>query len=313
MRHREHLFPFPPKDGDRYSFDGIQRVYYGGFWVRTYPVPADTLGAKKKLIQSMTRRLFNHVEHGIDVSGERLDEIRKSYDSESEPHRKRVKAGMLAGCLLNRAVDIFRAVVELQQKGISISYNDPLMQTCGRILVESMNLGRDVRHRSGEDGLDELWGEPFRAFSVPLEHFYETRYIKISQAMRDISDVCSIMRGRLSFYEEMSSALPFVDSLESAAFLKCETLRTDEGHFDAWSSLTCSMEELSEFGERLAHDYDNPVLSALFSHILKGRDLVFYLSRVRAPMRTSVERYAFESEALPRILSFGKHHPFPFS
>ena len=43
----------------------------------------------------------------------------------------------------------------------------------------------------GEEGIDELWGEPFRAFSIPVEDFYESRYIKIGQIMRDIDSLDS--------------------------------------------------------------------------------------------------------------------------
>ncbi|MGC4093589.1 MAG: hypothetical protein QM756_37965 [Polyangiaceae bacterium] len=37
-----------------------------------------------------------------------------------------------------------------------------------------------VLHRSGEEGIDELWGEPFKAFAFPIEEFYKSRYIKIA-------------------------------------------------------------------------------------------------------------------------------------
>jgi hypothetical protein len=46
-----------------------------------------------------------------------------------------------------------------------------------------------VLHRSGDEGIDELWGEPFRAFSIPVEAFYESRYIKIAQALREIDRI----------------------------------------------------------------------------------------------------------------------------
>ena len=47
--------------------------------------------------------------------------------------------------------------------------------------------------RSGEEGIDELWGEPFRAFSVSVAEFYESRYIKIGQSMRDIDRIADAM------------------------------------------------------------------------------------------------------------------------
>jgi hypothetical protein len=50
--------------GPKRLIDGVWRVYYDGYWVKSYQAPADTLLAKKQLIGALTRRLFNHVEHG---------------------------------------------------------------------------------------------------------------------------------------------------------------------------------------------------------------------------------------------------------
>jgi len=47
--------------------DGQERVYYEGYWIKTYPVPEDTLQAKRHLIEALTRRLFNHTEHGLNI------------------------------------------------------------------------------------------------------------------------------------------------------------------------------------------------------------------------------------------------------
>lgn len=73
---------------------------------------------------------------------------------------------MLAGALFNRAADIFLKLVELQTCGIEILSDNPLMRECGRCLLEAMELGKNVLHRSGEEGIDELWGgspsAPFR-------------------------------------------------------------------------------------------------------------------------------------------------------
>src|SRR3954470_6957490 len=103
--------------GSERVIEGRQRVYYDGYWIKAYPVPADTLAEKRRLIDGLTARLFNHVEHGLNVPGDRLEEARRAYESESDPERKRVKGGMLAGALFNRAADIFRKLVELQSVG----------------------------------------------------------------------------------------------------------------------------------------------------------------------------------------------------
>src|SRR5690554_4073084 len=167
------------EDGTERVIDGVRRVYYDGYWIKAYDPPADSLKEKRRLIEALTRRLFNHVEHGINVPGDRLDEARAAYDAESVPERKRVKGAMLAGALFNRAADNFTKLVVLQARGEDVSQH-ALMRECGRCLQEALSLGRMVLHRSGDEGIDELWGEPFRAFSIPIEAFYQSRYIKIA-------------------------------------------------------------------------------------------------------------------------------------
>jgi hypothetical protein len=155
-----------PAEGSRRLLNGVERVFHSGYWIKAYPVPtgADTLRAKKELIEALTRRLFNHTEHGLNVPGARLAEARAAYDTETDSSKRRVKGAMLAGALFNRANDIFRRLVDLQTDGVEISSEYPLVQECGRCLVEALELGRLVLHRSGEEGIDELWGEPFRMF-----------------------------------------------------------------------------------------------------------------------------------------------------
>jgi len=74
---------------------------------------------------------------------------------------------MLAGALFNRATDVFTAIVELEEKGVMISSENELMRTCGECFAEALELGKQVKHHSGEEGIDELWGEPSRAFTLP--------------------------------------------------------------------------------------------------------------------------------------------------
>ena len=70
-------------------------------------------------------------------------------------------------------------------------------------LQEALALGQMVLHRSGEEGIDELWGEPFKAFAFPIEEFYQSRYLKIAQTMRDIDrlgdELCATFE-RLSMF-----------------------------------------------------------------------------------------------------------------
>ena len=287
--------PDRPAEGSRREFDDGERVFYEGYWIKTYPVPADTLEAKKRLIDALTRRLFNHTEHGLNIPGTRLSEAREKYQGEADPAKKRVKGAMLAGALFNRAADIFRKLVELQACGIEILSDNPLMRECGRCLLEAMELGRCVLHRSGEEGIDELWGEPFRAFSIPLEDFYESRYIKIGQVLRDIDRVATAMISNFSGIPAFSNIETPVKELAIAAKIKTETLRTDGDIFEVWAQMVTAGERLAS----LAWQVDADLLSPPFTHnlmdgmqlISQGRDLIFYIARARTAMPKSTREY----------------------
>ena len=282
-------------EGTRRVIDGLERVFYDGYWIKTYPVPKDTLEAKKKLIEALTRRLFNHTEHGLNIPGTRLREARESYESETDTARKRVKGAMLAGALFNRAADIFRKLVELQACGIEILSDNPLMRECGKCLLDAMELGRCVLHRSGEEGIDELWGEPFRAFSIPLEDFYESRYIKIGRVLRDIDRISQAMIDTFSGIPAFADIEAPVLDLASAAKIKTETLRTDGDIFDVWARMVTAAERLGDLALRC----DGNILSSPMTYnlsdglqlIRQGRDLIFYISRARTAMPKSTQDF----------------------
>ncbi|WP_291992812.1 hypothetical protein [Candidatus Accumulibacter sp. ACC003] len=296
-----------PPEGTRRVIDNQERVLYDNYWIKTYPVPADSLLGKKSLIEALARRLFNHTEHGLNIPGCRLGDARQSYQAETNAARRRVKAGMLAGALFNRATDIFRRLVELQADGVEIRTDNALMRECGQCLLEAMDLGRFVLHRSGEEGIDELWGEPFRAFSIPIEDFYENRYIKIGQSMRAIDRIADAMVsnfGRIPTFESVEAP---IRELANAARTKVETLRTDADIFDVWSHLVTAGERLADFtpqaavdsldaGEKRPGSRAHSVSDGV-QLLRKGRDLIFYIVRARTPMPKSTGEYIERCEA----------------
>ncbi|MCL2875564.1 MAG: DUF1987 domain-containing protein [Betaproteobacteria bacterium] len=287
--------------------DGIKRVYYDGYWIKAYDPPADSLQAKKLLIQATTRRLFNHVEHGINIPGKRLGETRDAFEKEKVPARKRVKGAMLAGALFNRATDIFTKLVELQEQGINIDEDNALMRECGDCLQEALSLGRMVLHRSGEEGIDELWGEPFRAFSIPVEAFYESRYIKIAQTLRDIDRISCAMVHTFANDPLFSDAPTVIRRFTDEAKNKCETLRTDANIFDIWSGFVVASEQIAAYAPAMLAHPD----ALLMRHaadgirlIKQGRALITYLSRARVTMPRSTKDYLERCEEYQRI-----YHP----
>lgn len=281
-------------DGTIAVIGGVRRIHYDGYWMKYYDPPADSLQTKKTLIQALTRRLFNHVEHGVNIPGKRLSEARAAYEAEQDPARKRVKGAMLAGTLFNRASDIFTKLVELQEHGVEIDADNALMRECGVCLQEALTLGRLVLHRSGEEGIDELWGEPFRAFSIPVEAFYESRYIKIAQTMRAIEQITAQMIEVFDRCPLFDGLAPLIREFGRVAVIKSEILRTDPEIFDVWPDFVVASEQLSAFTPRLP-----PGASAQLQQIaadgrqivLQGRDLLTYITRARVPMPKSTREY----------------------
>lgn len=289
-----------PAEGDRRLFGAVERVFYAGYWIKTYPVPVDALRAKSELITALTRRLFNHTEHGVNVPGCRLNEARASYDAEQDTARRRVKGAMLAGALVNRATDIFRRLVELQSDGVDVRADFPLVRECGRCLIEALELSRLVHHRSGEEGIDELWGEPFKVFSIPLEEFFEGRYLKTGQAMRDMDRIAAAMVANFCSIPVFAALEPVVADLAHAARVKVETLRGDPEVFDVWAAFVTAGERMADFlpatqtaasdAERSLNRGPHSVADGL-QLIRCGRALIFYIARARTPMPKSTQEY----------------------
>ncbi|MDX5364152.1 MAG: hypothetical protein LPJ91_08380 [Pseudazoarcus pumilus] len=299
------------ENGTTRVIDGVRRVFYDGYWIKAYDPPADSLKEKRHLIEALTRRLFNHVEHGINVPGFRLDEARAAYDAETSPERKRVKGAMLAGALFNRAADNFSRLVSLQAKGVDVTRDNALMRECGQCLQEALSLGRMVLHRSGEEGIDELWGEPFRAFSIPIEAFYQSRYLKIAEALRCIDRIAAAMIGTFGNSLLFRGIEQPVEALCAAAKAKCETLRTDDDIFDIWTDFVVASEHVAAFAPRLVNA---PTLETIqFAGegrqlIVRGRDLIGDIARARVAMPKSTREYV---ERCERYRELAREHLNP--
>jgi hypothetical protein len=281
------------ENGFRKKIDGITNIYYEGYWIKYYESPVDSLTAKKNLIQSLTRRLFNHMEHGINIPGVLLDDIRAAYVAEDDPRKKRVKGAMLAGALFNRAADIFTHLVDLEASGVEILPEGDLMHTCGLCLREALDLGKLVKHRNGDEGIDELWGEPFKAFIMPIDEFYKSRYLKIAMTMKNIDQAAAYMANCI----KSDPRYPGVDQLileyAKKARHKCETLRTDDDVFDVWSNFVIAGEAVTGFQLIETAPSTEPLLDPLdVKHMLKeGVRLIAFITRARTPMPVSTNNF----------------------
>lgn len=287
------------ENGFRKEFNGIKKVYYDGYWIKCYETPVDNLLAKKKLIQALTRRLFNHMEHGINIPGKLLDEVRAAYEAEDDVKKKRVKGAMLAGALFNRAADIFTHLVELEASGVEILPDNDLMHTCGLCLQEALEYGKHVKHRNGDEGIDELWGEPFKAFIMSVEDFYESRYLKISMTMKNIDQMADYMVECIKSDPRFHGIKELIIKYATVAKRKCEILRTDDEIFDVWSDFVVAGEDIMNYIPENHEVSDNDCLMDVLDvrHILKeGVRLIAFITRARTPMPKSTQNYLKECE-----------------
>lgn len=280
-------------NGDIRDINGKVCIYYDGYWIRYYAPLEDNLVNKKRLIESLTRRTFHHTEPGINTPGDKLDLAREAYERETDPRRKRANGAMLAGALFNRATDIFTLVVELAEKGVRISEHNELMRECADCFREALELGKSVKHYSGEEGIDELWGEPFKAFTMPIAEFYKSRYVKIAQTMRDIDIIAERMIEMFRGKPDFEGACELIEEFAEAAKEEAETIRSDNVIFEVWPRFVAARESLDEFQpnapEVMSEDQRRHIADGM-RLIVDGTSVLTYLSGARVPMpRTSRE------------------------
>src|SRR5262249_29398358 len=157
-----------------------------------------------------------------------------------------------------------------------------LMKQCGAHLTEALDLGKMVLHRSGEEGIDELWGEPFKAFAFPIEEFYKSRYVKIALTMRTIDRLASELADAVGAWPVFSGIEPLIFEYAAAARVKCETLRTDGDVFETWTTFVVAGERVSGFEPRWP-TIPTPLESELAmvgrSLVRRGKELIADMAR----------------------------------
>ena len=283
-----------PNNGDRRVASGIEYIFYYGYWIRYYAPPKDTLSNRKRLIDNLTRRAFHHTEAGINTPGRNLDQARAAYQSQTSPERKRVNAAMLAGALFNRATDLFTSIVDLTELGVKVSDNNELMRECSDCFEEALTLGKQVKHHSGCEGIDEIWGEPFKAFTMPTAAFYESRFIKIAQGMRDIDRIGDSMAETFCSNKVFANSCDLIIAYTAIARRVAETMKTDAEIFQIWPEFVALAEALDTFEPDLSGDADQITEMKTgqgMALLREGKRLIGYLAGARVPMPLSSQIY----------------------
>ncbi|MDH3635255.1 MAG: hypothetical protein OES20_11160 [Gammaproteobacteria bacterium] len=288
-----------PRNGDRRIVDSVEYIFFDGYWIRHYAPLKDTLANRKRLIDSLTRRAFHHTEAGINTPGNSLEHAREAYENEIDPRRKRVNAAMLAGALFNRATDLFTAIVDLGELGVQVSENNELMRQCSDCFQEALTLGRQVKHHSGCEGIDEVWGEPFKAFTMPIADFYESRFIKIAQGMREIDLVANCMIDVFCSRPLFEGLDELIIDYATAARQAAETMKKDPINFQVWPKFVSLGEQLDAFKPSIPDGADQMLRMRLAygrDLIQEGRQLISYIASARVPMPKSTRAYIEKSQ-----------------
>jgi hypothetical protein len=142
-------------------------IYIDGYWIKYYEPPPESLAAKKALIEALTRRLFNHVEHGINIPGIRWP--RRGPPTSARPTP--TASASTAPCSPARCSTAPPPSSPSwwssgrRRRGRARRRADEGVR---RLPAGGPGTGPLVRHRGGDEGIDELWGEPFKAFSQPI-------------------------------------------------------------------------------------------------------------------------------------------------
>jgi len=285
---------FPAVDGDRRVIEGIEYIYCDGYWIRYYAPLEDTLANRKRLIDSLTRRAFHHTEAGINTPGKSLEIARKAYQLETDPDQRRINAAMLAGALFNRATDLFTTIVELGEKGVKVSRSNELMRQCSDCFQEALTLGQQVKHHSGCEGIDEVWGEPFKAFTMPVADFYQSRFVKIAQGMRDIDRVAACMTEEFCARDMFAGLEHLIVNYATAARHAAETMKKDPIIFQVWPKFVSLGEKLDEYRPNLPDNADQMLrMRVAYGRALiqEGRRLISYIASARVSMPKSTAIY----------------------
>jgi hypothetical protein len=295
------------KDGTLNVLDGKPVIFFDGYWIRYYAPPENSLAEKRRLIDQLTKRAFHNTEKGIKTPGPKLDQARAAWNAETDPARKRVNAAMLAGALFNRATDLFTQIVQLGELGVEISMDNELMKECGECFKEALELGKYVKHYSGEEGIDELWGEPFKAFTVPIATVYESRYIKVARAMRDIDALAAKMEEVFLVLPGFSAIGPRLRELASAAKLESETMKSDPVIFQVWPRFVAACEGVVDFRPNIAAPLSverQRYIDEALRILADGCHVIEYLAGARVPMPKTTANFHALCERF-------REHPIP--
>ncbi|MDX1519936.1 MAG: hypothetical protein R3318_07405, partial [Gammaproteobacteria bacterium] len=152
----------------------------------------------------------------------------------------------------------------------------------------------------GGEGNTELWGEPFRVFTMSMSEFFETRYIKLAQTMSGIDRVAGAMMSVIKCHKAFNGMKILLDDFALTAKHACETLRSDPAIFEVWPAYVAAKELFEEYPLVIPDnikDEEKSRLNEQFRVIKEGGELLARLANLRVPIPESVESFIEKCES----------------
>ncbi|MEQ8939061.1 MAG: hypothetical protein RLT30_10225, partial [Gammaproteobacteria bacterium] len=209
---------------------------------------------------------------------------------------------------------ILKAIVELEESGVKIEPSNELLRECGRCFMEALSLGKNIKLNDGGEGVDELWGEPFRVFSMPIEDYFHTRYVKVARTMFEIDRVTEDLEKVMQEFDLFEQMRTRLKDLSESAKLACETIRNDPAIFDIWPRYIAAKESyqqdlmtIMQSKTKAEHkDSLNTYRRLLEANriLREGGIVLIKLATLRVPLPTSVGRI---SEHVEEFLADSQH------
>ena len=156
----------------------------------------------------------------------------------------------------------------------------------------ALEYGKHIRPLHGSEELDELWGEPFKAFTMPIDQFLENRYIKMAQAINDIDRVGKTLMELFETDEIFAGVPEMIGELAVAAKLAIETDKRDPDIIYIWPRLVAAADVLNNFEPVIPEGSSYRVRTMGRRGVLlirEGTELILDLANIRVPKPKSTE------------------------
>ena len=142
--------------------------------------------------------------------------------------------------------------------------------------------------------------------SEPITAYYESRFIKVAQAMANIDKVVVSLCGMFCSRPEFAEIAPLLDDYASAAKHECETMKSDVCIFNIWPEFVAAGEALGAVQAEIQVNCSREcyyVMEEAQKTLVAGRNLINWVARARVPMPHSTKTYLARIESLKQRMT----------